>query len=304
MQQMARGTTPLAVTKLGSRIGARIDGVRLDADMDPATIGQIYEALLSHRVIFFRGQHHLDDEQQYAFARLLGTPIGHPAAESFGIADQRIIPIDSELGVVANRWHTDMTFLPNFPKASLLRAVRLPAYGGSTLWASTVAAYECLPEPLKYLAENLSAVHTNRFDYAAAGYGVSDDEKARLNGFGAAEFRTEHPVVHVHPETAERALLAGQFASGFVGLDNYESRVMFELLQRRITLPENTIRWNWESGDVALWDNRATQHYAVDDYDRQPRRMHRVTLVGEAPVDVRGRPSRAISGPVFEPLVD
>jgi taurine dioxygenase len=304
MHQMATRTAPVVVTKLGSRIGARIDGVRLGEDMDSATIGQIYDAVLSHKVIFFREQHHLDDEQQYAFARLLGTPIGHPAAEYFGITDQRIIPIDSELGVVANRWHTDMTFLPNFPKASLLRAVKLPAYGGSTLWASTVAAYECLPEPLKHLAESLSAVHTNRFDYAAAGYVVSDDEKARLDGFGAGEFRTEHPVVHVHPETAERALLAGQFVSGFVGLDDYESRVMFELLQRRITLPENTIRWNWEPGDVALWDNRATQHYAVDDYDRQPRRMHRVTLVGEAPVDVRGCPSRAISGNVFEPLVD
>jgi len=297
---MTTATTSLTVTKLGSRVGGRIDGVRLTGDLEPATVGQIYRELLRHQVIFFRGQHHLDDEQQHAFAMLLGTPIGHPAAKNFGSADPRITPIDSEVGLKANRWHTDMTFLPNFPKASILRAVSLPRYGGSTLWASTAAAYRVLPDPLKHLADNLWALHTNRFDYAAQA--LSDDDKAKLNAFAATEFRTEHPVVHVHPETGERALLAGHFVSGFLGLDSYESQVAFELLQRRITLPENTVRWNWRPADVAMWDNRATQHYAVDDYDSQPRRMHRVTLAGEIPVDIHGNTSRAVSGPRFGPL--
>ena len=103
-------------------------------------------------------------------------------------------------------------------------------------------------------------------------------------------------MVRVHPETGERTLVAGDFVRGFVGMDDYESRVLLELLQRRITMPENTIRWSWEAGDVAIWDNRATQHRAIDDYDDQYRLMHRVTVMGDVPVDVHGRHSRVISG--------
>jgi len=102
--------------------------------------------------------------------------------------------------------------------------------------------------------------------------------------------------VRVHPETGERTLVAGDFVRGFVGMDDYESQVLLELLQRRITLPENTIRWNWEAGDVAIWDNRATQHRAIDDYGEQYRLMHRVTVMGDVPVDVHGQCSRVISG--------
>jgi len=106
----------------------------------------------------------------------------------------------------------------------------------------------------------------------------------------------------VHPEIGERTLLAGDFVRGFVGLDSHESGVLLELLQRRITLPENTIRWNWANGDVAMWDNRATQHRAIDDYDDQPRLMHRVTLMGDVPVNVRGERSRVVSGAPLEAL--
>jgi taurine dioxygenase len=100
----------------------------------------------------------------------------------------------------------------------------------------------------------------------------------------------------VHPETGERTLVAGDFVRGFVGMDNYESQTLLELLQRRITMPENTVRWNWAPGDVAIWDNRATQHRAIDDYDDQYRLMHRVTVQGDVPVDIHGQRSRVISG--------
>lgn len=286
----------LAVTKLGSRIGARIDGVQLGGDLDAATIEEIHRALVSHKVIFFRGQHHLDDAQQLAFAKLLGTPVGHPAIKYDDAPT--ITPIDSEYGK-ANRWHTDVTFVPNYPAASILRAVTLPSYGGSTLWASTAAAYTALPEPLRHLADSLWALHSNRYDYAAAAT-MTDEQRALREAFEKTDFRTEHPVVRVHPETGERTLVAGDFVRGFVGLDEHESRVLFDLLQRRITVPENTIRWNWELGDVAMWDNRATQHRAVDDYDGQRRLMHRVTLMGDIPVDVMGQRSRVISGAPLE----
>jgi alpha-ketoglutarate-dependent sulfate ester dioxygenase len=286
-------TSALTVTQLGSRIGARIDGVQLDGDLDAATVEAIHAALLRHKVIFFRGQHHLDDAQQHAFAARLGTPIAHPALLNDNAPI--ITPINSDYAK-ANRWHTDVTFVANYPAASILRAVTLPSYGGSTLWASTTAAYQALPEPLKGLTENLWALHSNRFDYVAAAQMRTEEQKAHRDQFEKVDFRTEHPVVRVHPETGERTLLAGDFVRGFVGLDSYESQLLLELLQRRITMPENTIRWNWEAGDVAIWDNRATQHRAVDDYDDQYRLMHRVTVMGDVPVDVHGQPSRVISG--------
>ncbi len=298
-------TAKMTVTKLGSRIGARIDAVRLGGDLDAAAVDGIRRALLDHKVVFFRGQHHLDDAAQLAFAGLLGTPIGHPAAAVLAAKNAPVItPIDSEYGT-ANRWHTDVTFAANYPAASILRAVTLPSYGGSTLWASTAAAYEQLPDPLKSLVENLWALHTNRYDYVSAQAQASqktmtDAQRAFRQAFEKRDFQTEHPVVRVHPQTGERTLLAGDFVRGFVGLDSHESSVLLELLQRRITLPENTVRWNWEPGDVAIWDNRATQHRAIDDYDDQPRLMHRVTLMGDVPVNVHGERSRVVSGAPLE----
>ncbi|BBY38900.1 alpha-ketoglutarate-dependent sulfate ester dioxygenase [Mycobacterium mantenii] len=297
-------TGQVTVTKLASRIGARVDGVRLGGDLDQDAVEKIRGALLTHKVIFFRHQHHLDDEQQLAFARLLGTPVGHPAASALAAKNMPVItPIDSEYGK-ANRWHTDVTFAANYPAASILRAVTLPSYGGSTLWASTAAAYEHLPEPLKALVENLWALHTNRYDYVTteAALSMSDTQRAFRQAFEKPDFRTEHPVVRVHPETGERTLLAGDFVRAFVGLDSHESSVLLELLQRRITMPENTIRWNWAQGDVAMWDNRATQHRAIDDYDDQPRLMHRITLMGDVPVNVRGERSRVVSGAPLQVL--
>src|SRR6516162_8327106 len=201
-------THAVGVTKLGSRIGARIDGVKLGGDLDPDTVDEIREALLAHKVIFFRGQDHLDDDQQLAFAGLLGTPVAHPAAAVLAPKGAPIItPIDSERGR-ANRWHTDVTFAANYPAASILRAVTLPSYGGSTLWASTAAAYAALPEPLKHLTENLWALHSNRYDYVAAPQLQTEEQKAHRTRFEKADFRTEHPVVRVHPETGERTLVA------------------------------------------------------------------------------------------------
>jgi taurine dioxygenase len=294
-------TDQITVTKLGSRIGARIDGVRLGGDLDPGAVGEIRQALLAHKVIFFRDQHHLDDQQQLAFGGLLGTPVGHPAASVLAAKNSPVItPINSEYGK-ANRWHTDVTFAANYPAASILRAVTLPGYGGSTLWASTAAAYEDLPEPLKCLVENLWALHSNRYDYVTAeSLSMSDTQRAFRQAFEKPDFQTEHPVVRVHPETGERTLVAGDFVRNFVGLDSHETSTLLELLERRITKPENTIRWSWEAGDVAIWDNRATQHRAIDDYDDQPRLMHRVTLMGDVPVNVHGERSRVVSGAPLE----
>ena len=285
------------IVKLGANIGARIDGVRLGGDLPAATVEAINDALLTHKVIFFREQHHLDDESQLAFARTLGTPtIAHPTVTSRG-AD--VLPIDSRYDK-ANSWHTDVTFVDRVPKASLLRAITLPEYGGTTTWASTEAAYDQLPPPLAALAENLWAIHTNDYDYVkdADDQPGSDSETTRQyrEEFVSDHYETEHPVVRVHPETGRRVLLLGHFVKRFVGLGTNESIALLQLLQARVTKLENTIRWNWAPGDLAIWDNRATQHYAVSDYDDQYRRLSRITLAGDVPVDVHGTPSRVLAG--------
>ena len=281
----------ISVTRLGSRIGAQIDGIRLNGELDAGSAEAVHNALLTHRVVFIRGQHHLDDVQQQGFARLLGAPVAHPSIRHADADKALILPIDNELGK-ATQWHTDVTFTTAYPKASILRAVTLPAYGGSTLWTSTVAAYEALPASLRGLADDLWALHSNRFDYGAPAALKPGSDAAQA--FAAPDFRTEHPVVRVHPETGERSLLLGAFARQLVGLDHHESATLIDLFQRRITQPENTIRWNWEPGDVAIWDNCATQHRAVDDYDNQRRLLHRVTLAGDVPVSVNGERSRAV----------
>ncbi|HEX2213029.1 MAG TPA: TauD/TfdA family dioxygenase, partial [Mycobacterium sp.] len=245
------------VTKLGARIGARVDGVDLAANIDSRIAAQINAALLEHKVIFFRAQHDLDDDSQLAFAHRLGTPTtAHPTVTSHG---ERLLPIDSRYDK-ANSWHTDVTFVDRIPKASILRAITLPPYGGTTTWASTEAAYDRLPAPLRALAENLWAVHTNQYDYATLHDDrtavPTDEQRSYREEFVSDYYETEHPVVRVHPETGKRVLLLGNFVRIFVGLGATESATLFQLLQDRITKLENTIRWAWEPGDVAVVPDR------------------------------------------------
>jgi alpha-ketoglutarate-dependent sulfate ester dioxygenase len=293
-------SSELRVVKLSENIGARVDGLRLGS-LDTETAAAVNEALGAHKVLFFRGQQHLDDDSHFAFAESLGVPTSpHPTLKFEG---NRVMRLESYAGGGANNWHTDVTFVDRIPKASILRAVELPAYGGTTTWASTVAAYQQLPQPLQQLAESLWAMHSNEFDYAqidpaklAALAANPEPVLKHAAEFHSAHFEVHHPLVRVHPETGERALLLGGFVKRILGVTGSESQALFRLFQDRITWLENTIRWNWELGDVAMWDNRATQHYAVSDYGTQARRMHRITLAGDIPRSVRDERSKVISG--------
>ncbi|GAB16754.1 putative dioxygenase [Gordonia effusa NBRC 100432] len=284
----------VTVTKLGENIGARIEGVRLGGELAPEQVEAIRVALASNKVVVFEGQHHLDDDEQYAFAGLLGEQTApHPTVTSRG---SQLLTIEG----AANSWHTDVTFVDRIPKASILRAIELPAYGGATTWASTVAAYEQLPKPLRALAEELWATHSNLYDYVGLkepSGGVDVSRKAQhYEEFTNTEYQTLHPVVRVHPETGERSLLLGHFAKEFRGLKTSEFNDLYQLLQARIVKLENTFRWNWRLGDVAIWDNRATQHYGIADFGNQKRELHRITLAGDVPVDVNGTSSQVLQG--------
>jgi taurine dioxygenase len=167
------------------------------------------------------------------------------------------------------------------------------------VWANTAAAYQDLHPALQALAGQLRAVHSNLYDYAAqrpqlGGIDVKQEEYRAQ--FRHLEFETEHPVVRIHPETGEPTLLLGHFVRSFTGLGTVDSQELFGLLQRHVTRLENTVRWTWRDGDVAIWDNRATQHYAVADYDDQPRLMHRVTVAGDPPVGINGDTSQVRKG--------
>ncbi|ATQ42361.1 TauD/TfdA dioxygenase family protein [Caulobacter mirabilis] len=294
----ADGTLTIAPAKLdirrvGGRLGAEIAGVRLGPDLDDATVQAIYDALHAHKVIFFRDQGHLDDDSQEAFAERLGSPVAHPTVPVKN--GKYLLELDSRLGGRANSWHTDVTFVDAYPKASILRAVTSPEYGGDTVWANTAEAYNRLPPELKALADSLWALHTNAYDYAATRGTVSKEAIERHRTvFASTVYETEHPVVRVHPATGERTLVLGHFVKSFVGYSSQDSRRLFDLLQDQVVKLENTVRWRWRQGDVAIWDNRATQHYAVDDYGDQVRVMRRVTLDGDTPVSITGERSRVI----------
>jgi len=281
----------LDIHPVAGRIGAEIRGVTLSGDIDGAVLAALRLALLRHKVIFLRGQGHLTDQEQERFAQRLGTPVAHPTVPAVP-GTSTLLELDSKHGARANSWHTDVTFVDAYPQASILRAVVIPAAGGDTVWANTASAYLDLPLELRELADRLWAIHTNLYDYAAARPDLSEDARKAFQAiFASTVYETEHPVVHIHPETGERNLLLGHFVKRFKGYSDAQSQSLFQLLQGHVTRLENTVRWRWTVGDVAIWDNRQTQHYAIDDYGTQDRIVRRATLSGTVPVSLDGRRS-------------
>ncbi len=278
---------------LAGRIGAEIRGLRLSSDLDEATFAAVREALRRHKVLFFRGQQHLDDAAHQAFGRRWGEIVAHPTVPA--PSGTKIFELDSAHGGRANSWHTDVTFEAAPPKVSILRAVVIPPTGGDTVWANTAAAYEGLPPALKALADSLWALHGNDYDYGATR--VEPDAagvKRHREVFTSRLIQAEHPLVRVHPETGERTLVAGHFLKKFIGFNTQDSQNLLALFQNHITRLENTVRWQWTQGDVAIWDNQATQHYAINDYGDAHRVMRRVTIAGDRAVAVDGQRSRPV----------
>ena len=286
----------LDIHPVAGRIGAEIRGVHLSGELDAATVEAIQQALIQYKVVFFREQTQLDDQRQEAFAHLLGEPVAHPTVPSRE-GTRYLLELDGAEGQRANSWHTDVTFVDAYPKASILRSVVAPAFGGDTLWANTATAYNELPTELRELAGKLVAVHSNEYDYAAVKPDVSAEKLERYRKiFTSTVYETEHPVVRVHPISGEKSLLLGHFVKRIKGYSQADSAHLFGLLQSHVIRQENVVRWRWKAGDVAIWDNRSTQHYAIDDYGTQDRVVRRVTLKGEVPVGANGQRSQTIKG--------
>jgi alpha-ketoglutarate-dependent sulfate ester dioxygenase len=291
-------TAQLSATPLAGHIGAEIAGFDAGGPPSDEAVARVREALLDHKVVFLRDQH-LDYPAQVAFGQRFGPlTLGHPTLAS--PPEQPLLEeIDSAKGARANYWHTDVTFVDRPPAFTMLRAVIIPPVGGDTIWANTVTAYETLPPELRALVDRIRIVHTNAYDYAAVPGRLdpSDPElAARRREFVSTVYETEHPAVRIHPETGERSLVVGGFARSVAGYGPQASRDLIRILQDHITKPEHTVRWKWRVGDIAMWDNRATQHYAIFDYGDARRRGERVTVAGPVLVGVDGRESVSLKG--------
>jgi alpha-ketoglutarate-dependent taurine dioxygenase len=272
----------LTIERLGAFHGARISGVDL-ATADDGTLAAVRSALVEHKVLFFAGQE-LDPDSQVLLGRRLGelTP-SHPVVKGIDEDHPEIYALDAADNGFADVWHTDVTFVRRPPLGSILRAVQVPEVGGDTQWADAEAAYRSLSAPVRELADQLTAVHdgTREFGYYLAQRGGNTwdgDDYRRLEP-------VEHPVVRVHPESGRRSLFVNPgFTSHIAGVSEHESRGLLDLFYAHLTKPEHIVRHRWTAGDVAMWDNRSTLHYANRDYGSFRRIMHRITFRGDEPV--------------------
>lgn len=290
--EQTMGAGEFQITKLNGRIGAVLSGIQLDGDLSQAVVDALRNELVTHKVIFFRDQHHLDIATQEGFAKRFGPLQGHPFIQKAQGKDEGgyALKIDSAAGEKTNTWHTDMTFMDAYPMASVLFGEVIPEYGGNTMWANTAAAYQNLPEGLKALADTLWAVHSNSYDYASERRDIVNEAIARSVA-ATAIMEATHPVVRVHPESGERCLLLGTFFSHLKDYGFVDSRALYDLYMRHMTQAENVVRWAWRKGDVAMWDNRATLHYGVMDSGEQHRIVRRVTIAGDVPMSIDGHRS-------------
>ncbi|MEX3985423.1 TauD/TfdA dioxygenase family protein [Paraburkholderia sp. EG287A] len=292
----------IVVRPLSAHIGAEISGVDLSRPLTQVQIKAIRGALLEWRVIFFREQF-LSHEQHVAFSAQFGElTVGHPVfghveghPQIYSISKfRKATRFEGEpLLRPWTGWHTDVTAAVNPPFASILRGVTIPPFGGDTQWTNLVVAYEKLSAPLRAFVDGLRGVH--RFAAPQGARGTDAFDKAVED----QTLVSEHPLVRVHPETGERALYVSPgFLKEVVGLAPRESQVLLELLWEHVTRTDFTVRFKWEPGSVAFWDNRSTAHLAPTDiFDLNvDRQLYRTTLVGDVPVGVDGRPSVALQG--------
>ncbi len=273
----------LTVERLSPSFGARITGLDLDRATD-AQVRAVRTALAEHKVLFFSAQE-LDPDAQVALGRRLGEVTeSHPVVPGVDEEHPEIYALDSAEGGFADVWHTDVTFVRRPPLGSVLRAVVLPPTGGDTQWADLQLAYESLSAPVQRLADQLTAVHDGTREF---GYYLAQRQAAETSWEGEtyrALVPVEHPVVRIHPETGRKGLFVNPgFTSHLVGVSDAESRYLLDLFYAHITKPEHIVRHRWSVGDVAMWDNRSTVHYATRNYGDQRRVMHRITLRGDEP---------------------
>ena len=266
------------ITPLQPSLGAEIAGIDLSQPLDPAARDGLRAALLAYKVLFFRDQD-LSYEQHIAFTANFGALEIHPV---FSLPEHpEILPLRSATYVgyrhsADAEWHSDTTFRAEPSAASVLRARIVPPIGGDTVFVNTVKAYERLSDEVKAKIDGLTAIH----DASVFQQFLPADKQ---DGFASEFPPVEHPVVRVHPETGEKAIYVNAvFTRRILGVEAEEAGSLLRLLFDQVKRPEFQVRWKWQPNSIAFWDNRSTQHYAVNDYVEE-RYMERVTVMGDRP---------------------
>ncbi|WP_024795295.1 TauD/TfdA dioxygenase family protein [Tomitella biformata] len=274
----------ITLTPLTSRIGCEVSGVAISGDLVPDAVGDIRKALIEHKVLFFRDQHHLTPADHVAFGKLFGELESHPFIGAHPNHPELVVLNRSPEAKTArsrspygeNFWHSDVSWRAEPSFGSILRAREIPPVGGDTLWADMEAAFNGLSKALQDAVRPLRAVHD--FD-KPFGPTIAPAQRAAM----AEKFPpVEHPVVRTHPDTGASILYVNEpFTSHIVGMDIRESDALLAMLYAQASKPEYQCRLSWRPGTVAFWDNRSTQHYACDDIGQGTRIMERATIAGE-----------------------
>ena len=277
----------MQIERLTGVLGARMTG--LDAsNMSDSDISELRELVCQHGVVFLPDQH-LSVQQQVEFSHRFG-----PAAESPFIEPSpdhpEVIKVlkearDGNAFNFGGAWHSDFSFLANPPSFTILHALDIPPYGGDTLWSCMVAAYDALSPQQKELCASLQAVHTARDAYSPKLQAVhSGLSSMNIVCDDSANDVSLHPLVTTHPETKKKILFFNRaYVRDLVGLDDAEKKQLLDWLHLHTTDAKFTVRHKWSVGDLALWDNRSTQHYALNDYAGFRRELHRTTVAGSRP---------------------
>jgi taurine dioxygenase len=283
----------IEVRPIAGALGAEIGGVDLAA-LDDETFKEIKAAWLEHLVVFFRDQE-ITPEQQIAFARRFGEIHHHPFMRGMDEYPDilEIIKEEGDTKAFGEVWHTDQMFNPKPAKATILYAKETPDAGGDTLFANMYLAYETLSEPMQALLQGIKTwnVGDRRKLYQADRTGITPDGRyagndkmtAKLRDPGDLETEAAHPIVRTHPETGRKALYISNHTQTLQGFKPAEARPIIDFLRSHAVEPEFTCRFRWQVGSLAIWDNRCTQHRALNDYPGKRRRMHRITIAGDAP---------------------
>lgn len=280
---MAVAMSGLDIRPIAGALGAEIHGVDLGRDLDPSTVAALRRAFLDHLVIFFREQE-LPPDRFLSLARYFGTPVEYPFVKGIEGYPEiiAVAKLENERTNFGGIWHSDTTYLDIPPMGTMLLAREVPPVGGDTLFANMYLAYETLSPGMRRLLDGLRAVSSS----AKADVTKTREDRIRSDPTAMArqELTAEHPVVRTHPETGRKALYVNiAHTVRFADMTEEESRPLLDYLHQHQTRPDFTCRFSWRVGSLAFWDNRATQHYPLNDYHGYRRVMHRITLAGDRP---------------------
>jgi taurine dioxygenase len=274
---------PFEVERMGARLGAEIRGVDLTKPWDAATFKAFEAALIEHKIVYLREQH-LTTAQHVAMSRAFGELEIHPMRPQGEFPEILVLDNHKDNPVLSTDvWHSDTTFRKCPTKYTILRCQIMPKVGGDTLWANMEAAYEGLSPTFRRMIDGMRAVHD--FQNFRVLFKKTEEDQAKLKRMEELFPNPSHPVVRTHPVTGGKCIFVNpQFTLRIEGLEPDESRAILGVLFEQARVPEYQFRLRWEPGTIVFWDNRATQHYAANDYYPERRRMERTAVIGDEPV--------------------